>query len=180
MARPWKDPLILVAVVAGAVLTGACGGSSTSTSTSTSPDPAPAGTVIVRETLADGIGATTSPTCSAAFVASVHPTYYLGGTQRCVEYRRRSLRPGMVIGDLRWQDSRIDLDLVLNDGVGSNFRQSIAANRCCEKVEFFVNAGTDYIFVVYLRGVDPQFLANGGIFSGPVSTAFTLAVEHPD
>ena len=85
----------------------------------------------------------------------------------------------MITARLTWQDLRLDLDLVLNDGVRTNFRQSIAANRCCETVEFAVNAGTPYIFVVYLRGVDPQFLANGGTFTGEVSTAFTLAVERP-
>ena len=84
----------------------------------------------------------------------------------------------MVIGELTWQDSRIDLDLVLNDGLRTNFRQSIAANRCCERVESFVNGCTDYAFVIYLRGVDPVFLANGGRFTGEVSTAFTLTVER--
>ena len=30
-----------------------------------------------------------------------------------------------------------------------------------------------------MRGVDPQFLANGGAFTGEVSTPFTLAIERP-
>jgi hypothetical protein len=85
----------------------------------------------------------------------------------------------MIIADLKWQDSRVDLDLVLNDGAQTNFRQSIAANRCCEHVEFFVNGCTDYVFVVYLRGVDPVFVANGGMFTGEMSTAYTLTVERP-
>jgi hypothetical protein len=149
---------------------GACGGS---------PE-APSGTRIARETLTGTIGAATSPTCSNAFRASVDPSYYLEGTQRCAEFRRRSDTAGIVTGRLTWQDRRIDLDLVLNDGVGMNFRQSIAANRCCETIEFFVNRGTDYVFVVYLRGVDPVFLATGGVFSGDVVTPFTLEIERPE
>jgi hypothetical protein len=50
----------------------------------------------------------------------------------------------------------IDLDLVLNDSLGTNYRQSIAANRAGEAVDFFVNSGTRYIFIMYLRGVDPD------------------------
>ena len=46
-------------------------------------------------------------------------------------------------------------------------------------VDFFVNAGTRYIFIIYLRGVDPVFLANGGQFTGEVSTTFALAIERP-
>jgi hypothetical protein len=117
--------------------------------------------------------------CSGAFKASVDASYFLGGTGKCMEFSRRSGTAGIVSGRLTWQDKRIDLDLVLNDGVGSNYRQSIAANRCCETVEFFVNGGTDYVFVVYLRGVDPQFLANGGVFAGEVVTPFTLEIERP-
>ena len=62
---------------------------------------------------------------------------------------------------------------------GTNYRQSIAANRCCETIDFVINPGTKYAFVIYLRGVDPQFLANGGRFSGDISTSFTLVVERP-
>jgi hypothetical protein len=50
----------------------------------------------------------------------------------------------------------IDLDLVLNDSLDRNYRQSIAANRAGEAVDFFVNAGTRCIFIIYLRGVDPD------------------------
>lgn len=140
---------------------------------------APSGTHIVREAPTGTINARTSPTCSDAFRASVDASYYLGGTQRCAEFRRRSDTAGIITARLTWEDRRIDLDLVLNDGRGTNFRQSIAANRSGETVEFFVNGGTDYVFVVYLRGVDAQFLANGGVFSGEVATPFTLEVERP-
>ena len=155
-------------VVAGALTLGACGGS---------PE-APTGTHVLRETLTGTIS-TTSSTCSNAFRSSVDASYFAGGTQRCAEFGRRSGTAGIITARLTWDDPRIDLDLVLNDGVGMNFRQSIAANRCCETIEFFVNGGTDYAFVVYLRGVDPQFLANGGVFTGQVATAFTLEVERP-
>jgi cobalamin biosynthesis Mg chelatase CobN len=97
-----------------------------------------------------------------------------------MEFPRRSVTAGIITARLTWQQIRLDLDLVLNNGAGMNFRQSIAANRCCETVEFFVNGGTDYAFVVYLRGVDPQFLANGGIYTGEVATPFTLEVERPE
>jgi len=137
------------------------------------------GTQIVRETLVGTVSAVTSTMCSEAFRLSVDPSYYLGGTQRCEEFPRSSATAGTVTARLTWQDPRIDLDLVLNDGVRTNFRQSIAANRCCETIEFFVNGGTSYRLVVYLRGVDPQFLANGGTFTGEVATRFTLSVERP-
>lgn len=164
-------------VIAGlSMAVGACGGSEDETP---APPAAPSGTHIVREAPSGTISAVTSPTCSDVFRASVDASYYLGGTQRCMEFRRRSDTAGIIIARLTWQDRRIDLDLVLNDGRGMNFRQSIAANRCCETVEFFVNGGTDYVFVVYLRGVDPQFLANGGTFSGEVATEFTLDIERP-
>jgi hypothetical protein len=144
-----------------------------------SPD-APTGTHNVREALTGTISLAASPACSNAFRASVDPSYYLGGTQRCAEFRRRSATPGIITARLIWQDPRLDLDLVLNDGAGTNYRQSIAANRCCETIEFFVNGGTDYVLVVYLRGVDAQFIANGGTFSGDVATPFTLDVERPE
>ena len=134
----------------------------------------------MRETLVDTISAVTSPACSTAFRASVDASYYSGGTQRCVEFHRRSNTAGIITAVLTWRDLRLDLDLVLNDGVGMNFRQSIAANRSPERIEFFVNGGTDYAFVVYLRGVDGQFLVNGGVFSGEVATPFTLEVERPE
>jgi hypothetical protein len=136
-------------------------------------------TGIVRERLTGRIGAETSPVCSDTFKDSVHPNYYFGGTQRCVEFARRSVSTGQVIARLTWQDVRIDLDLVLNDGKGSNFRQSIAANRCCETVEFVLNGGTDYVFVVYLRGVDELYRSRGGTFAGEVATPFTLEIERP-
>lgn len=137
------------------------------------------GTQLVRETMAGTISVA-SPVCSSAFQRSVDASYYRGGTQRCAEFERFSHTAGIITATLMWQDRRIDLDLVLNDGVGMNFRQSIAANRSPERLEFFINAGTAYLFVVYLRGVAPQFLANGGRFTGDVSTAFTLTVERPE
>lgn len=157
-----------------------CANESPTTPTGTGSGNAGGGTRFVRETLTGTIAATASPECSAAFRASVDASYYQGGTGRCMEFRRRSSTAGIITARLTWQESRLDLDLVLNDGVGMNFRQSIAANRCCEAVEFFVNAGTDFVFVVYLRGVDPQFVANGGVYTGPVSTPFALEVERPE
>jgi hypothetical protein len=148
-----------------------CGGSSTDSYTSP--------TQVVRETSTGTISADTSPTCSRTFQLSVDASYYQGGLQRCVEFPYMSTMAGLVSGRLTWQNSRIDLDLVLNDSLGTNYRQSIAANRSGEAVDFFVNAGTRYIFIIYLRGVDPVFLANGGQFTGAVSTMFTLAVERP-
>jgi hypothetical protein len=152
----------------------------------TSPDAAAgaAGTgsrnPVVRETLTGDIGASTSAACPAAFRAAVDASYFDTGTGRCVELRRRSSTAGILTARLTWQDVRIDLDLVLNDTVDLNYRQSIAANRCCETLEFFVNAGMDYSFIIYLRGVDAQFLANGGTFDGAVATRFTLDVERPE
>ncbi len=143
------------------------------------PDP-PNGTRPVRETLSGTVNSQSSAVCSTAFQHSVDSAYYAGGTQRCAEFARTSSTGGVVSARLTWQDPRLDLDLVLNDGVGANFRQSIAANRCCETIEFVINARTRYAFVVYLRGVDAQFLANGGTFSGPIATGFTLEVEHPE
>lgn len=173
--------LYVCAILLAVSLAPGCSGSPTA--------PAPAaggagsvgtGTRLVRETLTGAIGATASPPCSAAFQQSVDASYFDGGTGRCLEFRRRSSTAGIITARLTWQDVRLDLDLVLNDGVGSNFRQSIAANRCCETIEFFVNAGTDVVFVVYLRGVDPQFVANGGAYTGSVSTPFTLEIERPE
>jgi hypothetical protein len=161
---------------------GACG---TNSDTPTTPSPAPvpppqSGTRLVRETLTGSISATTSSACSQTFRASVDASYFLGGTGRCVEFARRSTTAGVIIARLTWQDVRLDLDLVLNNGAGTNFRQSIAANRCCESFEFFVNAGTDYTFITYLRGVDAQFVANGGVYTGAVTTPFTLEIERPE
>jgi hypothetical protein len=173
--RRFTMPLMATLLVA----LSACG----SMETPTLPDPVPPApqpaTRIVRETLTGDINAT-SPTCSQSFRSSVDASYFSGGTQRCVEFARRSSTAGIITARLTWQNARIDLDLVLNNGAGMNFRQSIAANRCCETIEFFVNGGTDYAFVIYLRGVDAQFLANGGDFSGPVMTPFTLEVERPE
>src|SRR5262249_53986586 len=144
-----------------------------------STPPAPTGTFVVRETLNDTISATASPQCSQTFRSSVDPTYFQGGTGRCVEFARTSETAGLISARLTWPVVQLDLDLVLNDMAGSNFRQSIAANRCCETVDFFVNAGTKYAFIVYLRGIDPVFVSNGGVYNGSVSTPFTLTVERP-
>jgi hypothetical protein len=135
------------------------------------------GTQLVRETPSGTMSATASPECSSAFQRSVDASYYRGGTQRCAEFQRFSHTAGTISAVLTWADRRIDLDLVLNDGSGTNFRQSIAANRSSERIEFFVNPGTPYVFVVYLRGVDPL---SGGRLTGEVSTAFTLTVERPE
>jgi hypothetical protein len=172
----------LILFGAAALLGGACGRPSDAP---TAPGPAPdtppqSGTRLVRETLTGSISATTSPACSQTFRASVDASYFLGGTARCVEFTRRSTGAGIIKARLTWQDVRLDLDLVLNDGAGMNFRQSIAANRCCESFEFFANAGMDYIFIAYLRGVDAQFLANGGSYTGQFATAFTLDIERPE
>ncbi|MEZ5420438.1 MAG: hypothetical protein R2708_24280 [Vicinamibacterales bacterium] len=173
--------LQICAVLLAASLLPGCADSPAATApTAASGGSAGTGTRIVRETLSATIGATESPACSAAFRQSVDASYFDGGTGRCMEFRRRASTAGIITARLTWRDVRLDLDLVLNDGIGSNFRQSIAANRCCETIEFFVNAGTDVVFVVHLRGVDPQFLANGGTHSGPVTTAFTLEVERPE
>lgn len=155
-------------------------------STPTSPEipqppaePPPQGTRLVREALS-GIISTDSPACSQTFTVSVDASYFDGGTGRCVEVARRSTTAGVIVASLSWIDRRIDLDLVLNNGAGSNFRQSIAANRAGERVEFFINGGTDYIFVAYLRGVDGAFLVNGGIYTGPPSTMYTITIERPE
>jgi len=155
--------------IAASILASACG-------SATAPAPP---TQMIQETLTGTINASLSPTCSSAFRLSVDASYYAGGTQRCAEYVRSSSTAGKITARLTWQDLRLDLDLVLNDTVRTNFSQSIAANRGGETIEFTLNAGTTYIFVVYLRGVDPQFLANGGTFTGEVSTPFTLAIERP-
>jgi hypothetical protein len=139
----------------------------------------PQGTRLVRETV-NGIINTDSPVCSQIFRMSVDASYFSGGTGRCVEVPRRSATAGTIVASLSWSDPRIDLDLVLNNGAGTNFRQSIAANRGGERVEFFVNAGTDYVFIAYLRGIDGQFLVNGGIFTGPPTTMYTLNIERPE
>jgi hypothetical protein len=161
-----------------------CGDSDTSlgpsASPTTTPCPVASGTHLVRETLTGTISAATSPMCSEAFKRSVHPNYFLAGSQRCIEYRKQSLTPGMIVAELHWTDSRIDLDLALNDGVGANYRQSLGSNKCCERLEFFVNGCTEYVLVVPILGVDPFFLANGGTFTGEVSTAYTLTLERPE
>lgn len=157
-----------------------CGGCGTDAPTTPSPAPPQSGTRLVRETVTGSISATASTACSQTFRASVDASYFLGGTGRCVEFARRSATAGMIIARLTWREAKLDLDLVLNNGAGSNFRQSIAANRCCESFEFFVNAGTDYTFIAYLRGVDAQFIANGGSYTGQVATPFTLEIERPE
>jgi hypothetical protein len=164
----WRHRVLPAAV---STMLASCGGSSTDSYTSP--------TQIVRETLTGTISAVSSPTCSQAFQASVDASYYQGGLQRCAEFPYTSTTAGLISGRLTWQNLRIDLDLVLNDSLGTNYRQSIAANRSGETVDFFVNAGTRYIFIIYLRGVDPVFLSNGGVFTGEVATPFTLAIERP-
>jgi hypothetical protein len=147
-------------------------------STPGEPDSAPLASDIVRETVGGTISAAVSPACSQAFQRSVDPAYYSAGTQRCVEFVYTATLGGPVGARLTWSDVRLDLDLVLNDTVAGNYQQSIAANRCCETVQTVLRPGAKYAFIVYLRGVDPQFVANGGRFSGEVSTPFTLAVER--
>jgi hypothetical protein len=134
---------------------------------------------IVQETFAGTISALTSTTCSSAFVRSVHPRYYQEGTDRCLEFRLASRTAGVVKAALSWADRRLDLDVVLNDGVATNFAQGIGGNKGIERVESFVNAGTTYVLIVRLQGVDAFFLANGGTFSGEVATPFTISVERP-
>lgn len=80
---------------------------------------------------------------------------------------------------MRWPDSRVDIDLVLNDGVATNFAQAIGGNICCHSLEAFVNAGTTYVFIVHLQGIDTFFLARGGVFAGELATPFTISVERP-
>jgi hypothetical protein len=164
----WGRRILSAAV---STMLASCGGSSTDSYTSPTP--------VVRQTLTGTISAASSPTCSRAFQLSVDASYYQGGLQRCVEFPYMSTTAGLISGRLTWQNPRIDLDLVLNDSLGTNYRQSIAANRSSETVDFFVNAGTRYVFIIYLRGADPVFLANGGQFTGEVSTTFTLAIERP-
>jgi len=164
-------PLIIAST---SLLLASCGSSDSKTT-----EPTPTGTELVRETLTGSISASSSPACPTAFQRSVDASYYAGGTQKCVEFARSSTTGGGILARLTWEDVRLDLDLVLNDTGGTNYRQSIAANRCCETIDFVINPGTKYAFVIYLRGVDPQFLANGGRFSGDISTSFTLVVERP-
>ena len=159
----------MIVAIAASLVAASCG-------SVTAPEPA---TQMLQETLTGTISASLSPACSSAFQLSVAASYYAGGTERCAEYPRSSHTAGKITARLTWQDPRIDLDLVLNDTVRTNFSQSIAANRGAETIEFTLKGGTTYIFVVYLRGVDPQFLANGGTFTGDVSTPFTLAIERP-
>jgi hypothetical protein len=134
---------------------------------------------IVHDTFSGTISALTSATCSPAFVRSVHPSYYQQGTDRCMEFSRTSTTAGIVKAVLSWPDWHVDLDLVLNDGVGSNFAQGIGGNKGGERVESFVNAGTTYRFIVHLQGVDTFFLAGGGKFPGEVASPFTISVERP-
>ena len=172
--RTW----ILVTVMWMAGSLAAC--SNTPAAPSPAPAPPPSGTRLVRETLNSSVSLS-SPACSDSFRRSVDESYFAGGSQKCAEFARHSSTAGEIVATLRWPvGSHIDLDLVLNDGAGSNFRQSIAANRVSESVRFVVNGGTSYVFVVYLRGIDPVFLANGGKFAGEVATEFTLEVERPE
>lgn len=170
-------PILIAALI---VSLAACDGKTPTTPDPTPAPPAQTGTRLLREVVSGVINATTSPACSQTFRSSVDASYFLGGTGRCAEIARRSATAGVIVASLTWEDRRLDLDLVLNNGTGTNFRQSIAANRGGERVEFFVNGGTDYVFVVYLRGVDGQFLANGGKFTGDVATSYTLNIERPE
>jgi hypothetical protein len=158
----------------------ACSDSPAAPSPSPGPPPPPPGTRLVRETVSSSISLT-SPACSDSFRRSVDESYFVGGSQKCAEFARYSITAGEIVATLRWPvGSHLDLDLVLNDGTGSNFRQSIAANRTPESLRFVINGGTIYVFVVYLRGIDPVFLANGGKFTGEVATEFTLEIERPE
>lgn len=141
---------------------------------------APTGTRLVRETLTSTISATASPACSTTFQNSVHPTYFGSGTRRCMQFDRASRTGGEIVARLTWADRRIDLDLVLNNLDGVNYRQSIAANRGGESVQFTINPNTRYAFIIYLRGVDETYLSLGGPFTGEVTTAFTLDIERPE
>src|SRR5262245_43385642 len=134
---------------------------------------------ILQETFSDSINAMTSAPCPTSFVRSVHPDYYRQGTGRCVEFRQTSATAGTVRATLTWPDRRLDLDLVLNDGVGTNFALGIGGNKGSERIEAFVNANTTYVFIVHLQGIDTFFLAGGGVFSGDVATPFSIAVERP-
>jgi hypothetical protein len=125
------------------------------------------------------ISALSSPPCPSSFVRSVHPNYYNDGSGRCVVFQRTSVTAGIVKASLQWPDHRVDIDLVLNDGVATNFAQSIGGNICCHRLEAFVNAGTTYSFIVHLQGIDTFFRAGGGIFAGEVATTFTIEVERP-
>src|SRR5688572_15704623 len=170
-------PILIAALILSLA---ACDGKTPTTPDPTPVPPAQTGTRLVREVVSGTINGTAAPACSQTFRSSVDASYFLGGTGRCAEIARRSASAGVIVATLTWEDRRIDLDLVLNNGAGMNFRQSIAANRSGERVEFFVNAGTDYVFVAYLRGVDGQFLVNGGIFTGPPTTMYTLNIERPE
>lgn len=161
---------LLVGVVS--LMASSCG------SSSSEPDSVPLASDIIRETVTGTISATSGATCSAAFQRSVDASYYAGGTQRCAEFVYTTTLGGSVSARLTWTDVRLDLDLVLNDTVAGNYQQSIAANRCCETVQTVLRANAKYAFVVYLRGVDAQFLANGGTFTGAVATPFSLAIER--
>jgi hypothetical protein len=172
--------ITILAAVAMLALAACDESTPTAPDTTRPPDSSPQqGTRLVREAVS-GVIDSASPTCSQTFRASVDASYFAGGTGRCVEVARRSTTAGVIVASLAWTDPRIDLDLVLNNGAGTNFRQSIAANRAGERVEFFVNAGTDYIFIAYLRGVDGQFLVNGGIYNGAPTTMYTLNIERPE
>jgi hypothetical protein len=168
----WKRLLMTAAL---AVIVGACDDAA---STPTSPDDAYQ-SPLVHETFSGTLTALTSTACSPAFVRSVHPSYYQQGTGRCVEFRATSTTAGIVKAVLSWPERHLDLDLVLNDGVGSNFAQGIGGNKGSERIESFVNAGTTYAFIVHLQGVDALFLANGGRFPGEVTTPFTIEIERP-
>jgi hypothetical protein len=166
---------LLMMTLGLALIVCACAESSKTVTSPTDPYEPP----IAQDSFAGTISALTSTTCSSAFVRSVHPSYYQQGTDRCVEFRRTSKTAGIVKAVLSWPDWHVDLDLVLNDGVGTNFAQGIGGNKGGERIEAFVNAGTTYVFVVHLQGIDAFFLAGGGRFSGEVATPFTITVERP-
>ena len=168
----WTLPMLTLGL---ALIAAACADSSRTTTSPTDAYEPP----IVQDSVAGTISALTSTTCSTAFVRSVHPSYYQQGTDRCLEFPRVSKTAGIVKAVLSWPDRHVDLDLVINDGVGTNFAQGIGGNKGGERVEAFVNAGTAYVFIVHLQGVDTFFLAGGGRFSGEVATPFTISVERP-
>src|SRR5205823_2323731 len=99
------------------------------------------------------------------FRRAIDPTYYLAGTHHCVEISRHSDTAGLISAGLTWDERRLNLDLILMDASGVNFRQSTSANTTADGVQFFVNACTDYVFVVYLSGID-EFINRGAPFTG--------------
>ena len=175
-------PVTFAAVIVPLLVwTGACSSAMDGEGTPTSPSGnSPAyEPPILQDSMSGRISAVGSAPCPNAFARSVHPNYYTQGTGRCVVFQRTSVTAGIVKAALTWPDHRVDIDLVLNDGVGTNFAQAIGGNICCHRLEAFVNAGTTYSFIVHLQGIDTFFTAGGGVYSGEVATTFTIDVERP-